>query len=108
MATVDIALAAAQSVGRSGGTMPVIDAIPIDTDLISSSGSSVQSDFAVPAGAAGLFWVITVTGGNVRVKFNDNPTAVAAEDGGWLVLNGQTREFGAVAGHKAAVITAEV
>jgi hypothetical protein len=106
MATVDIAIAAVQTRGSYGGTVPVIDPVPVDTDLITSSGTSQLTDFSVPAGTSGYVWVFTVTGGNVRVKFSDNPVAVAAEDGGWLILDGQTREFGATAGHKAAVITA--
>lgn len=106
MATVDIAIAAAQTRGANGGTLPVYDPVPVDTDLITSSGTSQQTDFTVPAGSYGLVWCFTVTGGNVRVKFGDNPTAVAAEDGGWLILDGQTRDFAATAGHKAAVITA--
>lgn len=108
-ATVDIALAAAQTPGRSGGTMPVPDSSPVDTDVITSSGSSQVSDFSVPPGSFGLFWILTVTGANIRAKFGPGtPTAVAAEDGGWLILSGQTREFSAVPGEKVAIITAEV
>lgn len=106
MATVDITLGTAQTKGGNGGTLPVIDAVYIDTDLITSSSSSQQSDFAVPANGFGLVWRIAVTGGNIRAKFGDNPTAVAAEDGGWLLLDGHSYDFGASANQKVAIITA--
>lgn len=106
MATVDIAIAGIQSRSLNGAFAPVIDPIPLDTDLLTSSASSQQSDFAVPATASGAVWQITVTGGAIRAKFGTDPTAVAAEDGGWLILDGQTREFGAFPGHKVAIISA--
>ena len=105
-ATVDIALAKVENAAVGGAQMPVIAPVPLDTDLITTISSSQQSDFAVPAGTVGAFWVITATGDKIRAKFGADPTAVAAEDGGWLILDGQTREFSAVPGHKVAVITA--
>lgn len=106
MATVDIALGSVQARGTHGGTLPVIDATMIDHDVITLSGSSQQSDFSVPAGTSGLVWVITAVDANLRVQFGANPTAVAAEGGGWILLSGSVREFAAIAGDKAAVITA--
>jgi hypothetical protein len=106
MATVDITLAVVQTQGRHGGTVPVFDSAQVDTDTITSSASSQQSDFAVPTGATGLIWDIVVTGGAVRVKFGSNPTAVAAEGGGWLLLAETNKQFAATAGDKVAVIDA--
>lgn len=106
MATVDIALGSAQARGTHGGTLPVMDSTMIDHDVITLSGSSQQSDFSVPAGSVGLVWVITAVDADLRVQFGANPTAAAAEGGGWYVLSGSIREFAATAGDKAAVITA--
>jgi hypothetical protein len=50
----------------------------------------------------GLFWSVTASGGNVWVLFGSNPTAVA--ESGYLILDGQTREFGAKSSQKVAVI----
>lgn len=101
-ATVDITLVAVNG--------KLAHSVQMDQDTITSSGSSQQSDFSVPSGAVGdLAWVITVAGAsNIRALFGSNPTAVAAEAGGFLILAGQTREFAARAGDKVAVITAEV
>jgi len=104
-ATVDITLAGVDG-KYAGWNIPVINPVPVDTDLLTSSGTSQQSDFAVPTNGGGLVWIITVTGDKIRAKFGANPTAVAAEDGGWLILDGQTREFVARPGDKVAVITA--
>ena len=107
MATVDINLATVEDRSKTTDAMPVISAVPIDTDLITSSGTSQQSDFASPADTGeGMYWVLTVTGGAVRAKFGADPTAAAAEGGGWLILDGQTREFAAVPGQKVAIIDA--
>lgn len=106
MATADIALASAQGRGVHGGTLPVIDSAMVDHDVITLSGTSQQSDFSVPAGSAGLIWRVTAIDGAMRVKFGANPTATAAEDGGWYVASGSTCDFVAVAGDKAAVISA--
>lgn len=105
MAVVDIKLAAVVNRSIYNSPAPAIDALYADTDLITTSGSSTQADFTVPAEASGYFWIITVTGGNIRALFGSNPTAAANEDGGWLILDGQTRVFTASSGQKVAVIT---
>ncbi len=45
--------------------------------------------------------MITVSGGDVWVKFGASPTAAAGDE--WLINDGQTREFKALAGDKMAV-----
>lgn len=105
-ATVDITLGSSSSLTTNRMPMPILDSTEVDSDLITSSGSSQQSDFSVPAGAIGLIWNIVVTGDKVRVKFGSNPTAVAAEGGGWLLLAETTTQFAALGGDKVAVITA--
>lgn len=107
MATVDIALGSVQSRGSNGGTLPVLDSKMIDHDVITLSASSQQSDFSIPVGSTGLIWIITAVDAALRIKFGPNPTAVAAEDGGWYIASGTRREFAAIAGDKAAVIAAE-
>lgn len=104
MATVDIKLAASQGRNQAGAALGVPDSAWQDADVITSSGTSQVSDFAVPANASGLVWILTVKGGAVRALFGGAPTAIDSEDGGWLILDGQTRVFGAVGADKVAII----
>lgn len=108
-ATVDITLVTVENRVITGATLPVEGSTEIDQDTIVASGSSQQSDFAAPgSGLTGAFWVITLTGGNIRAKFGSNPAAVAAEAGGRLMLAGTTRHVSALGGDKVAIIAAEV
>jgi formylmethanofuran dehydrogenase subunit C len=55
-------------------------------------------------GQLGQFWSVTTSGGDIMVKAGSNPTAVAT-DGGWLIADGQTREFAvSAANEKIALI----
>lgn len=109
MAKVDIIIAGCSGQGAGGRPLPVPDPVPVLHEVKTSSGTSSPTTGAA-AGEAGTktnqVWVITVSGGDVRVKFGAAPVAADAADGGWLVLDGQTREFTALGGHKAAVIDA--
>jgi hypothetical protein len=105
MAVVDITLGTVLSKNAHGEGLLVMDPIFLDSDLITSSTSSQQSDFAVPAGSNGLIWRIA-TDGAVRVLFGTNPTAVAGEAGGWLLQADTVEYFAAWPGHKVAVIDA--
>ncbi len=108
MATVDIMLTTVSGNGKAGVVMPVADAEPIVNKVITSSGVNQVAAITVASYTA-AFWVITSTGGNIRCQFRSDgvdPVATAVEGGGWLVLDGQTREFAAKTGHKVAVITA--
>lgn len=80
----------------------VIGGIPTNATSITTSAASQTS-----TNAAGNEDVcqLTVTGGNVWVKFGAAPTAAAGSD--FLLTDGQTREFGHLpAGTKVAVINA--
>lgn len=104
--TVDIKLASVRGARPYGAALAIVDSITLDDDLLTSSASSQQSDFSVPATTTDAVWVLTVTGGNIRALFGANPTATQLEAGGWLILAGQTREFAARAGDKCAIIDA--
>lgn len=92
MATVHVVLAASQTRALTGATLPLANSVPVGSDTVTTSSSSAQSSLVAEAGA---IWSVTARDGDVWVKFGANPTAAA--DDGWLVLTGQTREFGASA-----------
>ena len=100
MATVHIVLSNVQSRALTGSTMPVADSVPTSVDTMTSTGTSAPS--SITAAATGAFWSITATGGNVYAKFGSNPTAVADE--GWLILDGQTRDFAVTAASEKVAI----
>lgn len=102
MANVHITLSKVGTKFASGGTMPVIDPVP-DIKEYKANPTTSQQTAAVPSGDT-YVWEVTAIGGDVWVRFAANPTASAGND--HLVLAGQTRNFGGVAGHKAAVINA--
>ena len=102
MATVHVVLAGASGRSSTGATMPVPNSVPTGVDTMTSSASSAQANFNAGASWKGLFWSITATGGNVYVAFGANPTAAA--EGGWLVLDGQTREFAVSAASEKCAI----
>ena len=106
MATVHITLARS---GRDTRTeiarpvRPVHDSVTLGSDTMTPSGTSAQSSLASTDTSA--FWSITATGGNVWATFGLDPTA--ASDTGWLILDGQTRDFGVcTALEKVAIKTA--
>lgn len=104
MATVHIALVTVPIGSRAGITM-LPDAEPYAQQDITSSGSSQATTIACPSGAEGLYaWSVTSYGGAVRLTAGAAPTATAAT--GWIVPDGQTREFAAKGGQKLAVINA--
>ena len=108
MATAVITLGMVSNQSKTTEAMPVLSSVLLDADKIVLSGTSQQSDFIVPADQVnGMFWRITAIGGNLRILFGANPTAVADEGGGWVILSGTTEFFAATPGDKAAVISAE-
>lgn len=105
----DIILTTVNGRALTGATLMIPDSAIVDSDVITSSGTSQQSGFAVPAGSiTNYVWEVQVVGGNIRGKFGTNPTAAAAEGGGRLMIPGRTYYFAATAGDKLAVITAEI
>lgn len=102
MAVVNITLGEVSGVAASGGTMPILKGSTASSENKTSSGTSQQSAL-VASNNVGTVFVITVTGGNVCVKFGTNPTATNAST---YILDGQTRSFSAVPGDKVALIDA--
>ena len=97
MATLNVVFA--RAVER---TAQIIAGIPSKAESITTSGTSQASTNA--AGNEDCCQ-LTVTGGNVWVKFAAAPTAAAGSD--YLLIDGQTREFGHLpALTKVAVINA--
>lgn len=82
----------------------VPNSTPTTAETITTSGASQQSSNSVQAADDNEYWVISVSGGDVWVKFGSSPTAAAGDE--WLINDGQTREFKALAGDKMAVIDA--
>lgn len=97
MATVHICIA--QVTGRSvnAASMPVPASQPIAVDTMTSSATSTVSTATTVAGLIDktAFWSVTASGGKIWAKFGQpTPTPpVAVADDGWLILDGQTREF---------------
>ncbi len=94
MATVHIVLSQVGGRSTGGAAMPVANSIPIEVDTMTSTTSSVKSSIVASKGglaSASAFWTITGSGGNVWLAFGSDPTAAA--DSGWLLLDGQTRDF---------------
>lgn len=100
MATVHIVLSKVQGRALTGSTMPVADSVPLFSDTMTSSGTSAQSSITAPD--TNGFWSITAKDGSVFVKFGSNPTAVTDE--GWLILDGQTRDFAVSAASEKVAI----
>jgi len=92
MATVHVVLSVVQRRALTGATMPVPDSVPAFAETLTSTGTSAQGAIQ---GSPGQFWSVTAQGGKIWVAFGASPTAAvaAAGQGGWLVLDGQTRDF---------------
>lgn len=100
MATVHATLGSSQARSIAGFGLPVFDSAVAASDTVTSSGTSA---LATPTGALGQVWSVTVTGGNVYINFGAG-TPVAAADSGWLLIDGQTRDFAvSVASEKLAI-----
>lgn len=102
MTQVHIALARVSGRAATGSTMPAPDGRPLAAETVQAAASSAAAAIAAPDAAC--FWSVTAIGGAVEVAFGASPTA--GEDPGWVVPEGQTRDFAAGgAGEKAAVRT---
>jgi hypothetical protein len=101
MTQVHIALARVSGRALTGSTMPVPDTTPLAAATVTATSVSAQvAGVAAPDGDC--FWSVTVSGGAVEAAFGAGPEA--GEDAGWLILDGQTRDFAAgAAGEKIAV-----
>ena len=97
MATLHLVFARA---GDSG--IEVMPAKPRVAETITTSGTSQQSNISAETGD---FAAVTVTGGNVWLRFGASPPA--ASGGGWLLADGDTIYLGGLTlGDKLAVIDA--
>ena len=105
MATAEIELGTVSEARLQSGALPVLDSVLKDHDIITLSGSSQQSDFSVPTDGLRYVWRLTAVGAAMRVLFGSNPTATAAEAGGFYISSGATEYFNATPGDKVAVIT---
>lgn len=86
---------------NKNGIVPVVDGDAHSAFDITTTGSSQASGTAAAKdGIAQL----TITGGDVYVKFGKNPSVTSGT--GFLMLDGSTRDFGVRAGYKVAVIDA--
>lgn len=95
MATIAIAFVRAME-----GGAPILAPIPTQKQSITSSAVSQQS---TAVAGNGDICQITASGGKVWAQFGANPTASVGND--FLILDGQTREFGFMTpGHKVALI----
>ncbi|TPJ52712.1 hypothetical protein [Mesorhizobium sp. B2-6-4] len=106
MATVAITLGSVAQ--RTYNGAPIYGSVALGSQALASSGASQQSTVVSAAPTDPIdktfpVWSITASGGKIWVKFGANPTASAGD--GWLILDGQTRDFGAaMTAEKVAVI----
>lgn len=103
MATLHIVLARVAGRAQTGSTLPIPGSVPAGSDTVTPSGASAVSSLEA---ADRDVWTVTAMGGSAWLKFGTG-TPVAASDNGWLIIDGQTRDFAAgVAGEKIAYMTA--
>jgi hypothetical protein len=104
MAIVHITIGKSSGRNEKGEALPVEEAVPVASQTMDSTASSVASTISAPPGTeAGFFnWTIVARGGDVWVNFGTNPTA--GEGVGHLITAGVPRSFTATAaGQKVAV-----
>ena len=102
MATVHVVLFTCGGKTVKGTEMPVPKSIPAYVDTMASSATSAKASINSGSDWKNAFWSITVSGGNVYARFGTDPTAVTEE--GWLILDGQTREFAVSAASETVAI----
>lgn len=92
MATVHIVLTQVKALSEDGNGVAVPASQEKLADTMTSTTTSVKAAIAADyTDAVDDFWTITVAGGNAWVKFGLDPTA--ASDTGYLLVDGQTRDF---------------
>lgn len=103
MATLHVVLARVSSRADTGMTLPTPESVEVDSDTVTPSGTSAVSSLTA---ADQDVWIVTAMGGNAWLKFGPD-TPVAVSDDGWLIIDGQTRDFAAsAAAEKLAYKTA--
>jgi len=100
MATVHTTIEAVNGTSALGGVMPVAQSIETLAETLTSSATSAAGTIEAPG--KNLFWSVTVSGGDIWVKFGTDPTA--ASGSGYLMTDGQTRDFAVtLVGEKIAI-----
>lgn len=92
MATAHIVLQNTSARADTGGTLPIPDSAVVSVATLTSSGTSQLSGITAAGPAQGLAWNVTASGGKLWVTMGAG-TPVAASGAGWLVLDGQSRDF---------------
>lgn len=89
MATIHVELSTVSARARTGATLPIPNSVEIDSDTVTSSGSSAVSTLT---GGLGQVWTVTALDGPVWLKFGTGTPIAAAEDGR-LLLEGDSRDY---------------
>lgn len=108
MAKVHIVVSRTNARADTGSTLPIPDAVPVQTATITSAAASAVVA-TVPAGGAALAWHVTASGGPVWLAFGpvDGAEPIAQEGSGWLLMDGETRSLGASPlGQRLAIVDA--
>lgn len=101
MATVNVINCPIGVVRETTGLPSLLDDNYVSVMTTSSGTSGTPAIVAKDYGSNGGAWIITVSGGNVTVKFGASPEATSQDI---LILDGQTREFWARPGDTVAII----
>ncbi len=102
MADVNLVRMEIDNRAKTGIVMPVMNSIFKSSETLTAGATAQLFADAGEVDRAEL-WIITVTGGNVRVAFGSAP--VASPSTGMLLLPGR-HEFSAMIGQKVSVIDA--
>jgi hypothetical protein len=105
MATLSVVIAQIYN-PQQGYKSPVPSAESFGAEVITTSGSSQQATILGAQGSFGAFWCLRVSGGDVKIKFGDNPT-VGASDFHWYLHDGDRLDLAVSSNsQKLAVIDA--
>lgn len=106
MAKVHIVVSRTNARADTGSTLPIPDAIPLQTATITTGAASAVVA-TMPNGGT-MACHLTATGGPVWLAFGpaDGAAPVAMEGSGWLLQDGETRSFGVASGLKLAIMDA--
>jgi len=109
MATLHVVIASVSDRAVTGSTLPIPPAkTRVAKTLTTSATSAADADLVASEGEV---WIVTARDADHWVEFGDGnqtagPAASIETAGGYLVMSGTTREFGADAAQKIAVRTA--
>jgi hypothetical protein len=106
MAKVTMTFCMVGNRSQEGGSMPVPCMAGCETEVLESGGASIRGTLASAAPEGFGFVSVTVEGNAVFVTAGAAPVAAAsnARTNGFLILDGQTRDFAVRHGDRLAVI----